>query len=142
MFWFDEATSYGSPSYYVQQMYGQNMGDFTLETGGQEKELAKEKLYYSVSYAKEADEIILKIVNGADAEQKVEVALGEGWNAAGADAQAADAKKTYRMTLLTCEDKDASNSIEQPCKVAPVKMEGSVSEGITLPAHSFAVVRI
>ena len=142
MIWFDEATSYGSPSYYVQQMYGQNMGDFTLETGGQEKELAKEKLYYSVSYAKETDEIIIKIVNGADAEQKVEVALGEGWNAVGADAQAAGAKKTYRMTLLTCEDKDASNSIEQPCKVAPVKVEGSVTEGITLPAHSFAVVRI
>jgi hypothetical protein len=46
------------------------------------------------------------------------------------------------MTLLTCTDKVASNSIEQPLKVAPVKAEGIVAEGITLPAHSFAVVRI
>lgn len=136
MIWFDEAASYGSPSYYVQQMYGQNMGDVTLETDGQEKELAKEKVYYSVSYAKETGEVILKIVNGAGKEQKVEVELGKGWGAEGSK------KQSYDMTLLTYEDKDASNSITEPCKVAPVKAKGSVADGITLPAHSFAVVRM
>lgn len=150
MIWFDEATSYGSPSYYVQQMYGQNMGDFTLETNGQEKAFAKEKLYYSVSCvngtAETEEQIILKIVNGADTERKLELELGEGRMqdemCDGVGGQDGVGKEAYTMTILTYEDKDAFNSITEPCKVAPVKAEGSLKEGITLPAYSFAVIRM
>ena len=136
MIWFDEATSYGSPSYYVQQLYAKNMGDVTLDTLGQEKKLAKEKIYYSVSYLEAKDEIILKIVNASDAKQKLALMVDES------TCGNAGVKQSYSMQLLTHQDKDASNSIDHPDNVSPVTLQGKVAEGLILPAHSFAVVRI
>ena len=42
MIWFDGEKSYGTPSYHVQCMYSNHMGDVTLDTNGQEKETAKD----------------------------------------------------------------------------------------------------
>ena len=32
MIWFDDVTCYGTPSYYVQKMYGNNAGDYTVKS--------------------------------------------------------------------------------------------------------------
>lgn len=53
MIWFDGSASYVTPSYYVQKMYAENMGDVTLDTFSQEKEAAKDRIYYSLSYKEE-----------------------------------------------------------------------------------------
>jgi len=50
MIWFDERSAYGTPSYYVQKMYGENMGTVTLSMNDQEKELRREALYVNVSH--------------------------------------------------------------------------------------------
>lgn len=41
MIWFDGSASYVTPSYYVQKMYAENMGDVTLDTFSQEKKLQR-----------------------------------------------------------------------------------------------------
>ncbi len=132
MIWFDGATSYVSPSYYVQKMYGQNMADYTLETYGQEKELAKEQVYYSVSYLEGSDEVVLKIVNGSDCDHQVQFELDATWSD----------KEDYAMELLTYENPKLGNTIDAPERVKPVLLSGKIAEGICLPAGSFAVVKI
>ena len=44
MIWFDETKAYGTPSYFVQKLYGENMGTVTLAMDGQEKELRKDQV--------------------------------------------------------------------------------------------------
>ena len=132
MIWFDEKSSYGSPSYYVQKMYGNHMGDVTLFTGEEVKEAWKEKLYYALSYKEASKEIIIKIVNANEEEKSIVVNLAE-WNIAAED---------YAMDILTGADVHDSNSITAPDKVGVQHLRGPITQPITLPAHSFSVIRI
>lgn len=132
MIWFDEKQSYGTPSYYVQKMYGNNIGDVTLATGNEVKEAWKEKIYYSLSYKENAQEVIVKVVNANEKEQKITWNL-EGWNVL---------DESCHAQLLTGSEPNASNSILEPQKVVTKSLETKVTEGIVLPANSFAVVRI
>ena len=132
MIWFDGKVAYGSPSYYVQKLYGENIGDVTLLTEGREKEAAKEGIYYSTSYLKEEDTIILKVVNKNDASVKLDLNLDQAWAC----------KEDYSAQIMSHEDVNAHNSIENPENVKPVAVTGRVATGLELPAYSFAVVRI
>lgn len=130
MIWFDDKSSYVTPSYHVQKMFAENMGNVTLETYGQEKELATENVYYSVSYQEDIDTIIVKIVNGGEKEQKI-VFNPEDWK-----------KTKYTAQVLSHAEKRTYNSISQPSKVSPIAEEGNISEGIVLSPYSFAVIRM
>ena len=132
MIWFNAKESYGTPSYHVQRMYGNNIGDVTLVTGQEVKNAWKEKLYYALSYKEETKEAIIKIVNANETEQKITWNL-EAWNLLEED---------YQAEILTGPGLHACNSITEPSKVGVLKSEGKVEEGIILPAYSFAVVRI
>ncbi|HOQ13848.1 MAG TPA: alpha-L-arabinofuranosidase C-terminal domain-containing protein [Bacillota bacterium] len=132
LIWFDEKTSYGSPSYYVQKLYATNLGDVTLLTNGEEKEAAKEGIYYSLSYKEESDTIIVKIVNRNDKEVTVGLNLDDAFGK----------KAHYTADILTHTDIHAENSIENPDNVKPYTVSGDIEKGITLPANSFAVVRL
>lgn len=130
LIWFDGADSYGTPSYYVQKMYANNIGDITLDTAGGEKEAAKHGIYYSLSYQNTSEEVILKIVNANEAAEKLELE----WKTT--------SRTTYQAEILTGSDMKDFNSIEHPENVAPVSASGTLAEGITLPARSFAVIRM
>ena len=132
MIWFDAKTACGSPSYYVQKLYGENIGDVTLLTEGAEKEAAKEGIYYSLSYLKEEDRVILKVVNRNDKSVKVQLDMDAVWAE----------KESYTAEIMCHEDLHAYNRVEDPEKVKPYQACGSVKEGLELPAYSFAVVRI
>lgn len=132
MIWFDGKTAYGSPSYHVQKLYGENLGDITLDTQGLEKEAAKEGIYYSLSYLKADDTIILKVVNRNSTSVKLELDLDEAWKD----------KSTYSAQIMTHTDLQAYNCIEDPHNVEPYVLKGNLSEGIELPAQSFAVIRV
>ncbi|MBO5096996.1 MAG: carbohydrate binding domain-containing protein [Agathobacter sp.] len=132
MIWFDGKNSYGTPSYFVQKMYGNNIGDVTLVTDEEVKEAWKEHLYYALSYKEENKEAIIKIVNANETEQNITWNLTE-WELL---------SECYKAELLSGPELDASNSIAEPDKVGLQVVEGRVAEGILLPANSFAVVRI
>lgn len=132
MIWFDAKTSYGSPSYYVQKMYGNNLGDVTLATEDEVKKAWEEKIYYALSYKQDAKEIIVKIVNANDVEKQIDFNLEE-WSLV---------QENCAVELLTGPELDASNSIESPEYVGVRIQQENVKKGICMPANSFAVVRI
>ncbi len=139
MIWFDETEVYPSASYYVQQLYSCNMGDITLDTGGGEKEAAKEGLYYSVSYCEKEGEVILKIVNANGEAKPVKLQIDEEFCS----------HSRYRAKTLTAGNTaaDAGKSIKSekdrllPEKAVLSDSEGTVMEEIILPAKSFTVLR-
>ena len=131
MIWFDETKAYGTPSYFVQKLYGENMGTVTLAMDGQEKELRKEQVYANVSLDERTGDLIFKVVNHNDCEKTLELDLGS-FRAAG----------TAKNVILTGEGEDAYNCIEHPDSVKLSERESNAADGIVLPANSFVVTRI
>ncbi|MBQ8821916.1 MAG: carbohydrate binding domain-containing protein [Lachnospiraceae bacterium] len=133
MIWFDGKGCYGSPSYYVQKMYGNGVGDYTLDVGTEYKEAWKDKLYYSLSYREAAREIIIKVVNANAEKRSLHLNLCDGWKIL---------DNIYRAEILAGPWPEATNSISKPENVATYGKEGSIEEAITLPALSFSVIRV
>ena len=67
---YDALTSYGSPSYYAQVLFGSYLGDHTL---GSKLEGAGPKLFYSVTGDAAKKRIYLKLVNGLSTPQPVDI---------------------------------------------------------------------
>ncbi len=133
MIWFDGKSCYGSPSYYVQKMYGNGVGDYTLAVGTEYKEAWKEKLYYSLSYKETTQEIIVKIVNRNAEKRPLKLVPDASWNIIQGD---------YYAEVLTGPWPEATNSISKPENVATYETKGSMGEEMILPALSFSVIRI
>lgn len=129
MIWFDGETSYATPSYYVQQMYASNMGDWTLDTEGQEKQAAAEGIFYSASYEERSDTVILKLVNSNKEAVRLELK------------QEAE-PKSIEATVLTAPELNAVNSLDEPDMVRPVRTAYAGAEQVLLPPYSFSVLRI
>lgn len=132
MIWFNGEGAYGTPSYYVQCMYSNNMGDVTLDTNGEEKAAAKDGIYYSLSFDSKKKEVIIKIVNAKKKSVKLELNLAEEWQK----------KQDYTMQILTGDALDAYNCIDNPERVTVSEKRGKLMDGIELAGNSFAVIRI
>jgi alpha-N-arabinofuranosidase len=103
---------YGTPSYYVQQVFSRNRGDVVLpvsltgaDTAGQ-----KPSLYATASREDKSGEIILKVVNSAA--KPVEATL----QLKGAEKVSEKAE----ATVLAGSNLEDENSFAEPKKVAPV----------------------
>lgn len=68
MIWFDGESSYGTPSYYVQQMYSTLMGTKLLQTVNE-----KEEIPFTVSYNEAEQVIYVKLVNTLERTVQVEL---------------------------------------------------------------------
>lgn len=131
LIWFDDKTVYGTPSYYVQKLYGNNMGSYTIECI---QEGSFEDLYTSVSYQKETGEYIIKLINAKNEARKVTLALPE------------DCKAEHQVTaiLLSAEELSDRNTIEEPDKVSPVEAVLTIIDGkieIEVNSFTFMVIR-
>ncbi len=73
MIWFDETDTYPTASYYVQKMYGENMGTALVPMNGQEKELRKEQVYVSLSFDEKTGESVIKAVNASKEAKTLEL---------------------------------------------------------------------
>ena len=131
MIWFDETCAYGTPSYYVQKLYGENMGTVTVSMEGQEKELRKEQIYVNVSLDEKNSELIIKAVNHNDCEKRLELKAAEGYEVCG----------PMRLQVLSGNTEDY-NSIENRECVTIKETQAAFAEGLALPAESFTVARI
>jgi alpha-L-arabinofuranosidase len=66
LIWVDNLRSYGTPNYYVQQLFSRNRGDVVVPTQlkGVKRSVSRvENLYVSATRDDKAGEIILKVVN-------------------------------------------------------------------------------
>jgi alpha-L-arabinofuranosidase len=106
---YDALHSYGSPSYYVQQMFGLNHGDVvlpaTLTAPGTGSEV-----YASVTRESVTGTIYLKVVNAADEVQPVSVSIKGG---RGADS-------TGKAIVLTSNSPQDTNTLSEPRKIVPM----------------------
>lgn len=76
MIWFDETDTYPTASYYVQKMYGENMGTVLMPMHGQEKELRQEGVYVSLSMDEKEETYIFKAVNATKETKTLELVDG------------------------------------------------------------------
>lgn len=121
LIWFNGKKSYGTPSYYVQQMYSLYTGNESLATCTE-----GEDLYASCTHCDTCGKYIVKVVNHSEEAQEVEITL------------AGDKKVKCISMAYQMEDR---NSIENPEKVVPVTGEIQAEAGkVTLAPNSFNVL--
>jgi len=118
LIWFDNLRSVKSPNYYVQQLYGHNVGTNVLTTVENKLPLAgQDGIYASSALDKNKNEIILKIANTSTETHKVSYTFN--------GLKKADRKGTN--TLLISTDPDAENTLDNPEIIVPKVKEINVS---------------
>ncbi|HLP05782.1 MAG TPA: alpha-L-arabinofuranosidase C-terminal domain-containing protein [Paludibacter sp.] len=136
LIWFDNLRSVRSVNYYVQQLYGMNVGTNVLTTVENKLPLTgQDGIYASSAIDKNKKEIILKIANTSDAAKKVT------YNFAGLKAAA----RKGTQTVLKSGNMDAENTLDNPNAVVPVTTEISVSGNtfeVELAPKSFSLYTI
>ena len=133
LIWFDNLQSFGTPNYYVQQLFGANRGTRLLPVkSGGDILTGQHDLYATASLDEPSGEVIVKIVNAADAEVPIRLVLPNVRDG------------SARSMVLTAEPM-AENSLTAPTAVSPAESIASVSGSAierTVPKHSVTVVRV
>jgi alpha-L-arabinofuranosidase len=113
LIWCDNLNSYGTPSYYVQQLFSRNRGDVVLpvKLAGLQASDKKPILYATAVRDEKSGEIILKVVNSASEAADATVKINGAEKIAG----------TANVTVLAGAKLVDVNSIAEPKKVAPVE---------------------
>ena len=135
LIWFDNLRSFGTPSYYVQKLFGTNRGTRILPIAiNGATAAAQNGLYASAALDEPTNEIVVKVVNATAAGRPVRLALA-----------GAAPRGTARMTVLWSADLQAENSLDEPARVAPVEspiaLDGPELR-LDLPPQSVTVVRV
>ena len=136
LIWFDNLRSVKSPNYYVQQLYGMNIGTHVLNTVENKVPLTgQDGLYASSVLDKNKNDIILKIVNVSTLTRKVNYILN-GLKPA--------ERKGYH-TIFSSNDLTAENTLDNPTNLLPIESEIKVignSMEVELIPQSFNLYRI
>ena len=122
---------FGSVNYYVQQMFGNNAGQYSLETS---LTGAPEQTLYESAVDADGD-VILKLVNVSEEEQTVHVSLtGREMTCFMEEAD---------VTVLSGTDRKAVNSFKEMA-VTPQESKMQIGETFdyTAPANSLTVIRL
>ena len=128
--WFDNLRSYGTPNYYVQSVYANNVGTRIVPVTPQ----AEGGLYTSATLDERTHELIVKVINYSAAARSAEIRVN-GIHAVG----------TGKATILASPDLGTENSFEHPKVVAPESSGIEVKSGtvmVQLRAYSLNVYRI
>jgi len=152
---YDALNSYGSPSYYAQKIFSLHQGDEVLATGTQDlptytwiqtgrtrngtpqpaRTNEVKSLFYSATRDTHTGNIIVKIVNRADAPQDVKIDLSGVTSIA----------DEGTATVLKADNRDATNSLESPENVLPAteKVTGlGTSFTRTFPPCSITILEL
>lgn len=124
MIWFDDKDVYLTANYYVQKLYTTNVGDYTVDMEGQEKELRADKIYVSVT--KKGDKTIIKAVNCSDVDYKLPLTDENGVIKTNASIE----------TLVSAGEEP--QDMPQPSKV--IKEQIEIDGKVILKAQSFNVI--
>ena len=148
--WYDQTQMFKTVSYYVQQMYATNKGTNVLQLTTPKQNGKKtigvpvanqegqNGLFASAAFDKNANEVIVKVVNTSKAEQPITLNLKDLSGAT-----------TAHTLTLTHKGMDDENSIQRPELITPKK--GSIAIEVAkkqsvindqLPAMTFRIYRI
>ena len=134
LIWFDDVSSYGSPSYYVQKMNGNNLGDYTVVSNVEEGSNTS-GTFANVSYDDTAKELIVKAVNVTEDTKALRLDI-DGYTVTSGD---------MTVNYLSGSDPDMSNSIEAPTAVSDkTETVSGASNDFTyeLAPYTYAILRI
>jgi alpha-N-arabinofuranosidase len=133
LIWVDNLRSYGTPNYYVQQLFARNRGDVIMPV--KLEVAAGKKLYASATRDEATDEVIVKVVNGEATPVEVKLdlsALGK-------------ANASARVIVLAGANRADENSFTEPKKIFPKEDTLKIATKDftqTFPANSLTVLRI
>lgn len=134
LIWFDDASAYGSPSYYVQKMNGNNLGDYTVVSDTAEGS-NNTGMYSNVSYDEAAKELIIKLVNVTEDTHFAKFDI-DGYSVV---------SDSYTVQSIGGNDPEASNSIETP-ELVTDKTESAAgasnSFSYEISPYTYAILRI
>ncbi len=153
---YDALNSFGSPSYYAQEMFSTHHGDTILATDSQNiptemwqppakrrngveqprpPEQSIRKIFFDATRDSKNGTIYLKLVNTLGTSQPIKVEISG----------IADIKRKGRVTVLQADSEDDANSLEQPVKIIPVnKTVRGLGKAFTktLPPYSITILEI
>lgn len=132
LIWFDNLRSFGTPNYYVQQLFGANRGTrlVPVKSGG-DVVSGQHDLFATASLDEPTGDVIVKIVNSSDADAPVHVSL-------------AGVRDGTAKAMVLSADLMAENSLTAPTAVAPVEQSVTVNGSAidrVLPKRSLTVLR-
>jgi alpha-N-arabinofuranosidase len=135
LIWFDNLRSFGTPNYYVQKLFANNVGTKILPlTINKSAANAQNGLYVSASLDDRTNEIIIKAVNVAKTARPVQIAL-----------EGVSGMKEGQSTVLASADLKAENSLDRPTQVAPTESKITGNRSIiqaNLKPYSLTVLRL
>ena len=138
LIWVDSLRVYGTPNYYVQQLFSRNQGDVVvpMQLGGTgEPAPAEQRLYSTATRDDKAHEIILKVVNSGNTAADANINL----------AGVSGVKPEGECIVLAGTGPDDVNSFSEPTKISPVesKLNGAAARFThSFPPYSLTVLRI
>ncbi|MDB5011455.1 MAG: alpha-L-arabinofuranosidase [Mucilaginibacter sp.] len=136
LIWFDNLRSYGTPNYYVQQLYSLNKGtDVVPVTLNNQTVTGQDGCFASAVLDKKNSDVIIKIINTDKKKQNASFVINglKGLNT------------TAAITTLQSNDLAAENSLTNPKAVSPVIHRGSLNGNVMklqLQPYSFNLIRI
>lgn len=128
--WFDNLRSYGTPNYYVQSVFANNVGTRAVPI----TPLVEAGLYASASLDEKSGELIVKAINTTPAIRRAEIQIA-GVAPSG----------VVKITVLRGADLNAENSFDYPKAVAPEAATAKVKSGrilVELKPYSVNVLRV
>jgi hypothetical protein len=131
LIYYDNSRVFGTPSYYVQELFSQNRGDVVLPAVVS----GTTSLYASSSLLRSNGQIIVKAVNPGS------TSLATTFNVTGVNSIASSAT-VIQLTSFNSLDE---NSLSSPTYVFPVTnsiANAGTSFSLTLPAHSLSIIRL
>lgn len=136
MIWVDNLNVFGTPDYYVQKLFSTNKGTDVVSITADEKNLTgQDGIYASAVIDKNTNELIIKIVNTANASQTVNLNL--------------DGRKKLNTkgTVDVLENSNLleTNSLEKPKAIAPITTPLTIKGkkiNTVLKPYSFNVIKI
>ncbi len=110
LIWFNNLESYGTPNYYVQQLFSTNPGTHLIKAHQSGEPLTGQQgVYVSSVWDDVAGEVILKIVNASESSADIALAI-EGVDSI---------EPTATLTTLSHSDTQSENSFVSPQEIFP-----------------------
>ncbi|WP_225976242.1 alpha-L-arabinofuranosidase C-terminal domain-containing protein [Mucilaginibacter ginsenosidivorax] len=135
LIWFDNLKSYGTPNYYVQQLFSLNKGtDVVPLMLGNESVAGQDGCYATASLDKNTNELIIKFVNTAATAQNVSFKIDGG-----------NYQKKATVITLHSEKGSDENSLDNPTAISPVQSNIAVSGksvNVNVEPNTFKIIRL
>jgi alpha-L-arabinofuranosidase len=125
---YDQVQSYGSTSYYVQQMFATNLGDKTVPITA-----SASGLYYSATVDSRTGRVYVKIVNPASTAVTTQLTF------------TAKTGNTAKIEVLANPDASVGNTLTSPDAITPTRSTLAGSAGVfayIAPANSLTVLTV